>query len=196
MERKTDRRTLYTKGSIKEAYLAALREKSWNKITVSELCEAAEINRSTFYLHYTDSLAVFDEILDELLTEIKGGVREYLSKNPDAGISDCLGYGLLTQNDLVGDRKKAFVLSKGLAYPRFLDSFSETMADELMPRLCSSSLAEEKKHLLLKSVMYASVSLSASFLASHRQSELPAYTELLAEYLFAPCLEKLLSDTD
>ena len=68
--RKTDRRTLYTKGVIKDAFLAALKTKSYDRITVSDLCKVAEINRSTFYLHYADALAVFDEILDELLDGI------------------------------------------------------------------------------------------------------------------------------
>ena len=192
MERKTDRRTLYTKGVIKEAYLVALKTKHYDKITVSELCSAAEINRSTFYLHYADALAVFDEILDELLSEIVGNIEAYLSENPEMSISECFTFGQSAQSMLLGDRKKAFVLEKGLAYPRFLDKFSETMARELLPRLDGGRLTQEEKLLLIKSVMYASVSLSGNFLASHKQKDLAAYTELLGEHLFKPCLEKLM----
>ena len=39
--RKTDRRTLYTKGVIKDAFLAALKTKSYDRITVSDLCKVA-----------------------------------------------------------------------------------------------------------------------------------------------------------
>ena len=64
--RKTDRRTLYTRQIIQEAFLSLLEKKSLEKITVTDICELAEIHRSTFYLHYADSLAVFEALEDEL----------------------------------------------------------------------------------------------------------------------------------
>lgn len=39
---------------IFSAYLQLVEEKSIDKITVSEICEMADINRSTFYRHYYD----------------------------------------------------------------------------------------------------------------------------------------------
>ena len=51
---KTDARVRYTRRVIKESFLALLHEKPINKITVKEVCEAAEINRATFYSHYTN----------------------------------------------------------------------------------------------------------------------------------------------
>ena len=49
-----DRRTKYTKNIIKETFINLLEKKELNKITVSEICKIADINRSTFYRYYLD----------------------------------------------------------------------------------------------------------------------------------------------
>lgn len=49
-----DARARYTKQVIQEAFLALLRDKPVTKITVTELCLRAQINRATFYKHYQD----------------------------------------------------------------------------------------------------------------------------------------------
>ena len=52
--RKQDRRTRYTRQTIKDTFLEIVKaQKSFTKITVTaEICKNAEINRGTFYLHY------------------------------------------------------------------------------------------------------------------------------------------------
>ena len=52
--KKQDRRTRYTRQTIKDTFLELLKQKSFTKITVTEICKNAEINRGTFYLHYYD----------------------------------------------------------------------------------------------------------------------------------------------
>ena len=49
-----DRRTAYSKKVIREALLELMRDKPLNKITVKEICELADVNRSTFYTYYED----------------------------------------------------------------------------------------------------------------------------------------------
>ncbi len=43
-----------TKKRLQEALLTLLQKKPINQITVKELTELADVNRGTFYLHYTD----------------------------------------------------------------------------------------------------------------------------------------------
>ena len=64
---KTDKRIRYTKMFLKEALIELLHEKPISKITIKELCEKAEINRSTFYTHYIDQYDLLDQIKQELL---------------------------------------------------------------------------------------------------------------------------------
>ena len=65
--RKTDRRTLYTRMVIKEALLSLLVEKDYTDITIADLCREAEINRGTFYLHYSNLREVLEELFDDAL---------------------------------------------------------------------------------------------------------------------------------
>lgn len=65
--RKTDRRTLITKGIIKDALLELLQNTPYEKITVTALCRQSEITRATFYLHYDNIDDVLDELLDDAL---------------------------------------------------------------------------------------------------------------------------------
>ena len=58
-----DIRVKKTKRAIQKAFVALLREKPIEKITVKEIAERAEINKTTFYSHY--------ETLDALTAEME-----------------------------------------------------------------------------------------------------------------------------
>lgn len=65
-----DRRVRYTKMVLKESFIKLLSEKSVNKITIKEICDLADINRTTFYAHYTDQYDLLRKLQDELMSEI------------------------------------------------------------------------------------------------------------------------------
>ena len=67
--KKTDRRTIYTRNIIKDTLLELLQTKKFEKITITELCKIAEINRGTFYLHYYDLFDVLDEIFNDFIQD-------------------------------------------------------------------------------------------------------------------------------
>lgn len=71
-ERKTDRRTIYTKNAIKDSLLVLMEQKSFDKITVTDLCRSAEINRGTYYLHYYELSEVLDELIDDAIAGTDG----------------------------------------------------------------------------------------------------------------------------
>ena len=52
--KKEDRRVRYTKQAIRDGFLRLLAEKPIEKISVTEICREADINRGTFYAHYSD----------------------------------------------------------------------------------------------------------------------------------------------
>lgn len=67
---KTDRRVLYTKMFLRESLLELMKEKPIDKITPTELCRKAEINRNTFYTHYYTARDVLEEVETEFSTQI------------------------------------------------------------------------------------------------------------------------------
>ena len=52
-----------------KALLALLDKKPFEFITISEICEEASVNRSTFYLHYENTYDLLDETLKYVLNE-------------------------------------------------------------------------------------------------------------------------------
>ena len=72
-----DKRMKKTREAIRSALLRLLSQKDASRINVSELTEAAEISRKTFYLHY----ASVDEALQELENEIEGWVMAQLAQS-------------------------------------------------------------------------------------------------------------------
>lgn len=54
-----------TKRRLKEGLLHLLEEKSINQITVRELTELVDVNRGTFYFHYTDIFDMLHQIEDD-----------------------------------------------------------------------------------------------------------------------------------
>lgn len=73
--RKSDARVRYTRRVIKESFLSLLREKPVNRITVKEVCQLAELNRATFYAHYSDCFAMLESIEQELLDAFRESLR-------------------------------------------------------------------------------------------------------------------------
>ena len=62
---KKDRRIGKTQKSIRDALMNLLEEKDVSQITIKELAECANINRKTFYMHYSS----IDDILDKIENE-------------------------------------------------------------------------------------------------------------------------------
>ena len=61
-----DRRVGKTQKSIRDALINLTAEKDVSQITIKELAERADINRKTFYMHYSS----IDDILDKIGNEI------------------------------------------------------------------------------------------------------------------------------
>lgn len=64
-QKKEDRRTQYSKRVIRESLYELMKEKPLNKITVREICEKADVNRSTFYAYYTDIYDLHQRIIKQ-----------------------------------------------------------------------------------------------------------------------------------
>lgn len=70
-EKKIDLRILKTKKSLYESLLYLMKEKSFEDIKVSDICERAYINRSTFYAHFEDKYMLFDTLIRDLKESLR-----------------------------------------------------------------------------------------------------------------------------
>lgn len=69
---KIDRRIKKTKNSLKNAYIELIKQYAEHEITVSMIAQYADINRATFYAHYSNK----EEFLEEALCEVLEGLRK------------------------------------------------------------------------------------------------------------------------
>ncbi|MHC5374894.1 TetR/AcrR family transcriptional regulator [Enterococcus sp. LJL120] len=69
-ENKQDLRFYRTKRNILNGMIALLERKSFEKITVKDICQEAEISRSAFYLHYVDKYQMIEAYQKELISQI------------------------------------------------------------------------------------------------------------------------------
>lgn len=65
-----DARVRYTKMIIQVNFVALLKKKPLNKITVKEICDMAQINRATFYRYYIDVYDLMEQLEAEILKEL------------------------------------------------------------------------------------------------------------------------------
>lgn len=79
-EMKLDRKTRYTRMVLQDSLIELMKEKPISKITIKELCENADINRTTFYAHYTDQYDLLRKIEDETLSWVKERLCDLLGK--------------------------------------------------------------------------------------------------------------------
>ncbi len=81
---KENQRVRLTKKMLRESLVGLLAEKSIHKISVRELCDRAEINRTTFYKYYGSQYDLFKDMENEVLTKIE----LYLSADHEQAADD------------------------------------------------------------------------------------------------------------
>ena len=81
MERKEDRRVAMTKKMLKDALTEMLSEKDVYHISIRELCQRADVNRTTFYKYYGSQFDLLADMENDLLAFLSNTIRENAS-NP------------------------------------------------------------------------------------------------------------------
>jgi AcrR family transcriptional regulator len=77
----TDKRIIKTKAAIKNSFMLLMQQRSMSEITISDLAEDAQINRTTFYLHYANLPEVLDDIKKDINNTLTTCFSKFDSKN-------------------------------------------------------------------------------------------------------------------
>ena len=93
--KKEDKRIAKTNQLLKSTLITLLDEESFEEITITQLCDRANVSRITFYSHYTDKYELVEDIFNDM---IKIGTEDYqrreASNNADGqlvkGFLNCL----------------------------------------------------------------------------------------------------------
>lgn len=125
----TTRRTAwerYTQPAIRQCFLEMLKKRPIEKISVGDLCEKVDINRSTFYRHYPDIYALLDSIVDECFHEL---FRNPINNVDSRNAFEDSGYALILQMCALTEQKKE--LYQLLLFGRTRTQLSEKIEDSL-----------------------------------------------------------------
>lgn len=80
MEKREDRRIMMTKRMLKDALIEMLKEKDIYHISIRELCEKADVNRTTFYKYYSSQF--------DLLADMEKDLIDFIAKAIERNESD------------------------------------------------------------------------------------------------------------
>jgi AcrR family transcriptional regulator len=72
-----DRRVRRTRDLLRRALIALILEKGYDRITVQDIIDRADVGRSTFYAHYTDK----EDLLLSGLEELAGAFEEHMERH-------------------------------------------------------------------------------------------------------------------
>lgn len=81
MEKKPDgRRVRMTKLLLKDSLIELMKEKSIHQVSIKEICEGADINRSTFYRHYDTQYDLYDDIIEDIAVDFETVYKQCAEK--------------------------------------------------------------------------------------------------------------------
>lgn len=95
MRQKLDRRVEMTKRLLKKSLIELLKTENIQKISIRNLCQNADVNRSTFYKHYDSQYDLLRDIEDDLFSEIEDILSNHSSisdTDRDAQLAKVLNY--------------------------------------------------------------------------------------------------------
>lgn len=166
-EARSNRRVRFTRSALRDALIDLILEKPLVSITVKDICARADINRSTFYLHFKDVTDILrtteDEIIEHMrehaptheqeisdLQEIKGFFTDFLEQirnNPR--IMKVIQVLCSEQGDPYFVRKL-----QTMTYEAFLEGWDMHMMPEM---------SEQRKRLVFSYIISGMVSMLSAW---------------------------------
>ncbi|MBQ6021795.1 MAG: TetR/AcrR family transcriptional regulator [Clostridia bacterium] len=175
MNIKDNQRTRLSKRMFQNAVLELLEEKGGiEKISVRELCERAELNRSTFYAHYAEPREVLSEAEEEILAETAAHIKrigEQLTGGGKEFLSSFLRY--------VRDHDKVFhVLLVTAADPAFKSRFIQLSILNLFEHM-QLTMDNEKQQYVYSYLLNGSFGILTQWIRSDYAAAVPELVDLL-----------------
>lgn len=109
-----------TQRKIKAAFIYLVNEKGLSRVTVKDITQAADINRSTFYKHFVDKPALVNHYEQTILTEIAASLNDgFIKQFPKDHVTTAESQMKLyaTVNKIVDYIYEEFDLAKALLGP-------------------------------------------------------------------------------
>ncbi|MDR9747309.1 TetR/AcrR family transcriptional regulator [Paenibacillus taichungensis] len=169
--RGVDRRILRTRVMISKALLKILPQKTFTEISVVDIAEQANINRSTFYAHFLDKDDLLDSMVNEkfqLLEQLLAERNSHLGSLPSFNEPDPI-YAVLFEHIL---EHEEFYRVMVLINPagNFNRRLNEVIREMFLDRI--SQLGMEQKEvpldILLDHISFSTIGIIHKWLADNK----------------------------
>lgn len=96
MEKKEDSRITRSKRDLRNAFMELIKSQPFEKISVTDICKTAMINKMTFYKHYQDKYALLDDCIRAIAENVyfncvkNGDIDKRLNDSPTDFFVDLL----------------------------------------------------------------------------------------------------------
>jgi len=157
-----DRRIRKTKKAFYAALIELLKENELRNIGVQELCDLADSHRSTFYYHYSDIYALYDELESKILDDFSSVVSVSTSHSYDGVYDNIISH--------LADKRDVWIVLLGRhGNPNFKNKVSGILENkhlEIWKYETGREAFSEEFHILSKASISAFIALFTEWLNS------------------------------
>ncbi len=92
---KHDTKFINTKKKIQSGFLSMLNKKNFDDISITDICQEANINRGTFYNHYKTTYYLLNDLMKNTYESFNNSMRVYLKGKTITNIKNYLDKDVL-----------------------------------------------------------------------------------------------------
>lgn len=191
---KNESKYFSTAEKMDKAFLHLLEKKDYAYITVKEVCSVAQVNRSTFYLHYEN----MDDLLCEAITYMNRRFSAYMKdKNGELSVSlenspidelylvtpkyltPYLGY--------IKEEKRLFVTAlKNTKTLRMDESYEKMFNSLILPILERYRVPEENRRYIVSFYIHGMMAIISEWLKNDCKESIEHITNLITQCVSQP----------
>jgi AcrR family transcriptional regulator len=179
-----DRRITRTQSAIQEALFSLLEQRSIDKITIQDVTNLANVNRSTFYLHYIDIYQLLEQVETDILStimDIGKQTNDLLENKMDPST---LSHGITNVFIYIKNNSRKFKLLLGSTGSQTFQSKIITLmkknAQLLLTTLFSDQLKQTNLDYLLAFVATANLGLIKHWIDTDMQKSPSELADLMS----------------
>ena len=183
-DRLEDLRVRRTHKLLWEALMTELAQRSFEEITVKEICERAMVHRSTFYKHYEDKYALLEQGMRQMYDTL---VAEVAHVPPSAFSVDHPPPYFIRVFEHVAEHQQFYKLMLcGEGIGRFQKLVKDYIAEQALAKV--RELSPANQHVAFPPAMQVQFFAGAflSLLAWWLENDMPLSPHQMAQYLLSP----------
>lgn len=149
---KESRRVSLTKKMLRDSLCELLEKNNIQKISIKQICETADVNRTTFYAHYCDRYALLRDVEHDVASNVNALVKKTKDCNQESLLEQFFKY-------IMDNIKKIRLILKNASDNKFAVSLAE-----LSVKLCISDerlakIKEETREFIYQYIINGSLSI-------------------------------------